>query len=160
MTPRSQLQPGHGITPEPKLNQNFENATNIFLSGWFSVIVYFLILMIDLISYLMLFCLLFFSAEFCSFHPWPGHREARGERERRGQWAAFIGVKSDYCWCCYCCSLSFPGWRVHHSSSGALGDTLQLSSDPGQDTRPTPTTYTVQSRRQARSENKVYTRIC
>ena len=152
MTPRSQLQPGQGITPEPKLSaeKEYRKCNDYFhfhvwdlsikLGG---VIVYYLKMMIDLISYLMLFCLLFTRQSFAAFTPGQDI-ERREERERRGQWAAFIGVKSDYC-----CSLSFPGW---------LGASFQahwvtLSGDPGPDTG--PTTYTVQSRRQARSENKV-----
>ena len=108
MTPRSQLQPGQGITPEPKLSaeKEYRKCNDYFhfhvwdlsikLGG---VIVYYLKMMIDLISFLMLFCLLFTRQSFAAFTPGQDI-ERREERERRGQWAAFIGVKSDYCWCC------------------------------------------------------------
>ena len=56
----------------------------------------------------------FYSADICSFHPWPGHWEARGER----------AVSSFYwsqVWLLLSAQLSCSGCITHHTS--ALGDT-------------------------------------
>ena len=85
MTPRSQLQPGQGITPEPKLSEEAEfwecpclrcNCLMFEDDDWS-----------DFLSDVILFA--FYSAEFCSFHPWPGHREARAERGEEGAVGSF-----------------------------------------------------------------------
>ena len=137
MTPRSQLQPGQGIsrylTPEtrtksqnlsnkknPYPNFNDENSRCLFIiSRWWLIWCYPVCFLLG--WYLQLS---------------PLARTLRGaRRESSEEWAAFIGVKSDYS------VLSFL-LRVHHTS--ALGDTEWPS--PGHRPRLTPTTYTELSR--------------
>ena len=84
MTPRSQLQPGQGIsrylTPETWIKS--PKTRNRYLCLWFLDEIISLPRCLFIISgWWLIWCYpAFYSADICSFHPWPGHWEARGER--------------------------------------------------------------------------------
>ena len=74
--------PYPALTPEPKLKNRILRMQRRFSVQYLLVCCVCLLFEDDDWSDVILFA--FYSAEFCSFHPWrimwPGHREARGER--------------------------------------------------------------------------------
>ena len=151
--------PYPALTPEPKLKIRILRMQRIFSVQYLLVCCVCLLFEDDDWSepHTLIWCysVCFLLGWVLQLSPLADHvaRTSRGaRRERSGQWAAFIGVKSDYCWWC---TLSFPGWCITPAHSVTLS-----ARDPAQDTGHTPTTYTVQWATQARSQYKVSTIIC
>ena len=136
--------PYPALTPEPKLKNRILRMQRRFSVQYLLVCCVCLLFEDDDWSDVILFA--FYSAEFCSFHPWrimwPGHREARGERgvgsgqlllewsliTAGGAHSAFLGGASQHHSSALSalCSWPSPGHRPHsHNIHSAV-------SNPGQ----------------------------